>query len=129
MKSLAGRIKRLQRRASTFAGRKAPRHPWDEEFELISHQDAPAIALREEADAIAHDAVKDHPDREALHGDPPRLYAAMDTPSLERLRDCVEALHARMDLLRKNPCEPAEPEVKRGTRRKGHGQTGSGNGA
>ena len=94
---------RLRKLEAMFLGNAAPIPPRDEEYEIISRQDPEAIALRKEADAIVCEAVKDHPDREAIYGDPPRLYAAMDTPSLERLRDSVDALHARVDLLRKTP--------------------------
>ena len=94
---------RLRKLESMFVVKTAPSQPWDGEFELISHQDPEAFALLKESIAIIHDAVKDHPDREAIQRDQDRLCAAMDTPSLERLRDCMDALHARVDLLRKKP--------------------------
>jgi hypothetical protein len=49
----------------------------------------------------------------------------MDVPSLERLRDCINALNARVDLLRKKP-EPAESVAKPGTRWNGTGRAGAG---
>jgi hypothetical protein len=66
------------------------------------------IALCQETMGIIEEAVKDHPDRAALLADQPRLYAAMDLPFLQRLIHCVEALHARVDQLRKKP-EPTKP--------------------
>ena len=120
---------RLRKLESTFVVKTAPSQPWDDEFEIISHQDPEAFALLKESMAIIHDAVEHQPDREALQADPDRLYAAMDVRSLERLRDCINALHARVDLLRKRPRRPAESVVTRGTRRNGNGRAGTGDGA
>ena len=102
---------RLRKLESTFVVKTAPNQPWDDEFEIISHQDPEAFALLKESLAIIDDASKDQPDREALQSDHNRLYAAMDTPSLERLRDCVDALNARVDRLRKKP-KPTRSVVK-----------------
>ena len=80
---------------------------------MICRQDPEAIVLHAQANAIIHEAMKDHPDARALYADQSRLYAAMDTPDLMRLRDCVQALHDRVDLLRKKPRPlPAKDEYR-----------------
>jgi hypothetical protein len=103
--------RRLRKLESVFVVKGAPDEPRDDEFDVIINQDAAANALGMEAMGIIEGAVKDHPDREALLADQPRLYAAMDLPSLQRLIHRAEALHARVDLLRKKP-KPARPVEK-----------------
>jgi hypothetical protein len=102
---------RLRKLESVFVVKSPPDQPRDDEFDVIINQDPEANALGQEFAGIIEGAVKGRPDRKALFADQTSLMAAMDDASLERLIPCIEALHARVDQLRKKP-KPARPAEK-----------------
>jgi hypothetical protein len=107
--------RRLRKLELVFVVNGASEEPRDDEFDVIINQDPEANALGQEFAGIIEGAVKGRPDRKAIFADQASLMAAMDDASLERLIPCIEALHARVDLLRKKP-KPTRPVEKQRAR-------------